>query len=232
MGKTFKTENLLAVFSGILLLACPSVGNATIHNISVGNFFFTPLKTSVLPGDTVRWNFTGGSHTTTTEVTSPKQWDSGLLTSGSFSVVFPASSGPGPFPYLCTTHALDMIDTIFTTAVDTDADTKQDWVDNCPTVANPGQQDTDGDLIGDACDACPTQPNPCSCCNLAGDVDDGGDVNIGDVTFLIGYIFQGGQSPSCASEADADGGGDVNIGDATYIIAFIFQGGPAPGCGP
>ena len=71
-----------------------------------------------------------------------------------------------------------------------------------------------------------------TCCSngLAGDADDGGDVNIGDATFIVKYIFQGGATPPCCDQADADGGGDVNIGDATFIVKFIFQGGLAPAC--
>ncbi|MBC8029182.1 MAG: thrombospondin type 3 repeat-containing protein [Pyrinomonadaceae bacterium] len=58
---------------------------------------------------------------------------------------------------------------------DADNDGITDSADNCPTVANPGQEDADNDDIGDACDTCndvdgdgvcgnvdncPTVPNP------------------------------------------------------------------------
>ena len=45
-------------------------------------------------------------------------------------------------------------------AVDSDGDLVPDAVDNCPTVANPGQEDSDGDGIGDACDACADEDVP------------------------------------------------------------------------
>ena len=69
------------------------------------------------------------------------------------------------------------------------------------------------------------------CCTVPGDADDGGDTNIGDATFIVKYIFQGGDAPPCLDQANADGGADVNIGDATYIVKFIFQSGDFPVCG-
>ncbi|MDH4033007.1 MAG: hypothetical protein OEV80_04325, partial [candidate division Zixibacteria bacterium] len=66
-----------AAFLAAILLAVFAFSNsvhATIHHIDVGNFFFAPTGTTVAPGDTVRWTFVGGSHTTTSEVTSPKAW--------------------------------------------------------------------------------------------------------------------------------------------------------------
>ncbi len=44
-------------------------------------------------------------------------------------------------------------------APDSDGDGVVDGLDNCPAVANSGQQDSDGDGRGDACDNCPNWSN-------------------------------------------------------------------------
>jgi hypothetical protein len=47
---------------------------------------------------------------------------------------------------------------------DSDGDGVVDRLDNCPDVANPGQEDSDGDGIGDACDQCFGRPDDeCLC---------------------------------------------------------------------
>jgi hypothetical protein len=43
--------------------------------------------------------------------------------------------------------------------VDSDGDGIDDADDNCPLVANPGQENEDGDRFGDACDPCPIEAN-------------------------------------------------------------------------
>jgi large repetitive protein len=47
-----------------------------------------------------------------------------------------------------------------TVKLDTDGDGVEDSKDNCPKIANAGQQDGDGDGFGDACDTCPTDAGP------------------------------------------------------------------------
>ena len=46
-----------------------------------------------------------------------------------------------------------------TVAADSDGDGVADGADNCPAVANPGQEDADGDGVGDVCDNCPKNAN-------------------------------------------------------------------------
>ena len=65
-----------------------------------------------------------------------------------------------------------------------------------------------------------------------GDANGSGGVDIGDVTYLIAYIFSAGAGPVYdVLLGDADCSSDINISDVTHIIAYIFSGGPAP-CAP
>ncbi|MFH1372693.1 MAG: hypothetical protein ABII79_02715 [bacterium] len=67
---------------------------------------------------------------------------------------------------------------------------------------------------------------------LCGDVDGTWSVDVGDLTFLVAYLFQGGAAPVPVAAADMDCDVDPmpNVGDLTYLVAFLFQGGSAP-CG-
>ncbi len=94
-------------------------------------------------------------------------------------------------------------------SADTDGDLACDFLDNCPSNANPGQADIDSDGFGDACDNCPTAANP-SQDDLDGDLigdpcdpDDDGD-GAADTADNCPVDANPGQE-----DGDADGFGDV-----------------------
>ena len=72
------------------------------HNVSIGDFFFSPASLTISVGDTVRWTRTGSvTHTTT-----GSEWDSGSLGSGAtFSHTFTTA---GTFNYFCAIHPTTM----------------------------------------------------------------------------------------------------------------------------
>jgi hypothetical protein len=89
--------------------------------------------------------------------------------------------------------------------------------DVCPDVPDPGQEDTDGDGIGDAC-----------CCLARGNTDSDGGINVADLTYLVDFLFFGGDTPPCPEEGNIDADGGINVADVTYLVEYIFFGGPAP----
>jgi hypothetical protein len=65
---------------------------------------------------------------------------------------------------------------------------------------------------------------------LCGDSNSDTDINVGDVVFLINYVFSGGSAPEKAGAADANGDGQNNVADAVYLLNYIFNSGPPPIC--
>ncbi len=70
-----------------------------------------------------------------------------------------------------------------------------------------------------------------NCCDLPGDANSDELMSIGDVTFLINYIFHSGPPPECCAKGDTDNNGKINIGDVSRITAALFTQGPLPVCG-
>lgn len=76
----------------------------------------------------------------------------------------PATSGGAIGRWLFHCHifhhaGLGMMSELVVLEADSDNDGIVNSQDNCPFVANPGQENQDGDSAGDACDLCPTDPN-------------------------------------------------------------------------
>ena len=106
---------------------------------------------------------------------------------------------------------------------DYDGDGIDDDRDNCPLVFNPAQEDRDLDGIGDACSDC--------CVGMRGNFDgDSADIiDILDLTYLVAFMFKGGNPPPCQEECDVNNQPAlIDILDLTYLVAFMFKEGPPP----
>jgi plastocyanin len=90
----------------VLLAFCQNAASAATVTVLVGSggFNFSPSSVTIHPGDTVRWNFSSGGHSTTSGNPGMPTglWDSGIRGQGAmFSRTF---NTVGTFPYFCTPH--------------------------------------------------------------------------------------------------------------------------------
>ncbi len=236
-------------FAGIiaaLLLAMATPAAAVIHVVNVGNFFFTPAKTHVSPGDTVRWAYSSGiQHTSTSDLSSVKSWNSPLLTSPGqfFDVVFTLADGPGPFPYHCSVHPLAMMDTIFVNYPSsihlikvgdfafTPPHTTINQGDTVVWSWASGTHTTTSDPSSPKAWNSPTLASIGQFFQVVFHVSDG----FGPFpyhcefhpTVMFDTIFVNG-APQCTSCGDANSDGGIDISDAVFLIQYIFAGGAAP----
>ncbi len=130
-----------------------------------------------------------------------------------------------------------------------DADAFGDACDNCPEIDNPGQEDGDSDGVGDLCDNCPEDYNPdqadsdgndigdvCDgCCEIRGDFNHDGRVDVSDVVEWVRWSFNGDPiGPTCEDppgsypECDMDDSDQVDVADIVYWVRWSFDGGPDP----
>lgn len=63
---------------------------------------------------------------------------------------------------------------------------------------------------------------------MRGDANSDANINIGDVVYLINYIFKSGPPPAFEKLGDPNCDDHINIGDAVYLVNYIFKSGPDP----
>ncbi|EQB63008.1 MAG: hypothetical protein RBG1_1C00001G0587 [candidate division Zixibacteria bacterium RBG-1] len=57
----------------------------------------------------------------------------------------------------------------------------------------------------------------------------GGNPNLGDIIYLVNYVFKGGSAPCIGRLGDANcSGGKPNLTDIIYLVSYVFKGGNAP----
>jgi len=66
---------------------------------------------------------------------------------------------------------------------------------------------------------------------ICGDVQNDGVVNVGDVVYLVTYLYKGGPAPVCPSDrGDVNNDEVINVGDVVYLVTYLYKSGPAPSC--
>jgi plastocyanin len=180
-----------SVKSLILVLAMLLLGqsaNATIHTITMSGTSFSPKGTILHWGDTVRWNNSAGLHTSTSDVTSDKAWNSGTVSAGAhFDLVIVQADGSGPFAYHCTFHVgLGMKDTLHIAPPPCCSGQRGNV--NCTGVIDLADLSK---LISFL-----TQSGTTICCTAAADVNGSGTVDLVDLSALVAFLLTGTFTPS------------------------------------
>lgn len=98
-------KQILLIITGVLFIP---KAQATVINVSVANFSFTPASFTATVGDTIKWIWVSGTHTTTsTSVPAgAATWDNPITSSStSFEYII---TTPGTYNYWCSIHTTAM----------------------------------------------------------------------------------------------------------------------------
>jgi hypothetical protein len=67
-------------------------------------------------------------------------------------------------------------------------------------------------------------------CLRYGDANADVIIDVGDVVFLVNYLYKGGVSPNPPEVGDCNFDEVINVGDVVLLINYLYKGGDAPGC--
>ena len=65
---------------------------------------------------------------------------------------------------------------------------------------------------------------------LRGDANNNWTIELGDVVYLITYLYKNGPAPDPLDAGDVNCSGLVELGDIVYLITYLYKGGPPPSC--
>ncbi|MGB2989006.1 MAG: putative Ig domain-containing protein, partial [Candidatus Zixiibacteriota bacterium] len=63
---------------------------------------------------------------------------------------------------------------------------------------------------------------------IRGDVNHDLVVDVGDVIYLVNYLYASGPEPLPLESGDVNCDGIVNVSDVVYLVNYLFKGGPPP----
>ena len=53
-------------------------------------------------------------------------------------------------------------------------------------------------------------------------------INVGDLVYLVAYLYRGGPPPCSLRTADVNLDGVANVGDVVYLVSYLYREGPPP----
>jgi agmatine deiminase len=69
------------------------------------------------------------------------------------------------------------------------------------------------------------------CTYLCGDANRDEIVNVGDVVYLVSYLYKGGAEPLPSESGDCNRDQNVDVGDVVYLVNYLYKNGSPP-CDP
>ena len=63
-----------------------------------------------------------------------------------------------------------------------------------------------------------------------GDVNGDGVVDVGDIVYLVNYLYRNGPPPKPLWTGNANCDGELNIGDLVYLVNYLYRNGDPPCC--
>jgi len=65
---------------------------------------------------------------------------------------------------------------------------------------------------------------------IRGDPNGDGAIDLGDVVYLINYLYRDGDPPTYIEAGDCNCDGIVDLGDVVYLINYLYREGDPPSC--
>ena len=65
---------------------------------------------------------------------------------------------------------------------------------------------------------------------IRGDVNQDEIINVGDIVYLVSYLYKNGPAPNPVWVGDCNCDEIVNVGDIVFLVSYLYRGGPEPSC--
>jgi hypothetical protein len=65
---------------------------------------------------------------------------------------------------------------------------------------------------------------------MRGDANGDKTIDVGDIVYLINYLYKNGTIPDPLDAGDVNCDGTVDVGDVVYLINYLYKSGEPPSC--